>query len=114
LKALIVVNNFVHDLFTGLWASSLLVIVLLNRKAKVPDSALVADSLHAVMRIFFWIGVASIAVIVVSGSLRMLYYRSGISAEDEKIKKELLIVKHVFFTFAFIGGTYLAYVYAFS
>jgi radical SAM superfamily enzyme YgiQ (UPF0313 family) len=114
LKALIVVNNFVHDLFTGLWTSSLVVIVLLDRRADSPEGVLVASSLHEVMRIFFWLGVASIAVILASGSLRMLYYGPGISAEEEKIKKELLIVKHVFFTFAFIGGTYLAYVYAFS
>jgi putative copper export protein len=113
LKALIIINNFIHDLFTGLWASSLLVVYLLDAKARSPEGLLISPALHDVMRAFFWIGVGSIAVIFASGGLRLLYYRTEI-AENGKLKKELLIVKHVLFTFIFIGGTYFAYLHSFS
>lgn len=113
LKVSIIINNFAHDLSTGLWASSLLVISLLDRKARSLDGVLISSMLHDVMRVFFWIGVASIGAIFATGGLRLLYYRTE-SAEEEKLKKELLIVKHVLFTFVFIGGTYYAYLHAFG
>lgn len=114
LKALFVVNNFVHDLFTGLWASSLFVIYLLDAKARSLGGLLISSALHDVMRTFFRLGVASIAVIIVTGSLRLFYYRTESIGDDREIKKELLIVKHVLFAVVFIGGTYLSYLYAFS
>lgn len=113
-KALIIVNNFVHDLFTGLWASSLLVIYFLDKRARAPQGLLISPALHDVMRMLFWLGVISMAVIVASGGLRLLYYRTETAGEDEKIKKDLLIIKHVLFTFVFIGGTYFSYLHAFS
>ncbi len=114
MKALIIVNNFIHDLFTGLWASSILVIYLLDRKARSVEGSPLIPTLHDVMRTFFWIGVISIIVISASGRVRLLYYRNGRTGDDEEIKKELLIVKHVLFTFLFIGGTYFAYLHAFG
>ncbi len=114
LKALVVVNNFVHDLSTGLWVSSIVVIYLLDMKTRTPEGLLVSPALHDVMRTFFWLGIASIAVILATGSARLLYYRTESAGDDREIKKNLLIVKHVLFTFVFIGGTYIAYIYAFS
>lgn len=113
-KALVVVNNFVHDLSTGLWASSILVIYLLDMKTRSVTGLLVSSALHDVMKTFFWIGTASIAVILTTGGARLLYYRTESAGDEGQIKKDLLIVKHVLFTFVFIGGTYLAYIYAFS
>jgi len=113
-KALVVVNNFVHDLFTGLWTSSVLVIYLLHRKTRSPEGLLVSPALHDVMRTLFWLGIASVVLIVLTGSLRVLYYRAESIRGDREIKKQLLIVKHVLFTFVFIGGTYLSYLYAFK
>ena len=112
-KAFIVVNNFVHDLSTGLWASSIFVIYLLDGKASSVEGLLISPALHDVMRIFFWLGIASIAVILTTGSARLLYYRTESIGGDREIKRNLLIVKHVFFTFVFVGGTYLAYLHAF-
>jgi len=113
-KALVVVNNFVHDLFTGLWTSSVLVIYLLHRKTRSPEGLLISPALHDVMRTLFWLGIASVVLIVLTGSLRVLYYRAESIRGDREIKKQLLIVKHVLFTFVFIGGTYLSYLYAFK
>jgi hypothetical protein len=113
-KALVVVNNFVHDLFTGLWASSILVIYLLDRKTHSVEGSLISPALHDVMRTFFWLGIASIALILATGGARLLYYRTEVIGGDREIKRTLLIVKHVLFMFVFIGGTYYAYLQAFS
>ena len=114
MKILIIVNNFVHDFFTGLWASTLLVIYLLHRKMHSLTGSLDPTVLREVMRIFFWLGIASVVLILLTGSFRLLYYRTESIGGDREIKKNLLIIKHVLFTFIFIGGTYLAYLYAFS
>lgn len=113
-KAFVVVNNFVHDLSTGLWASTILVIYLLDGKTRSVEGLLISPALHDVMRTFFWLGIAAIAIILATGGARLLYYRTESIGGDREIKRNLLIVKHVFFTFFFVGGTYLAYLYAFS
>lgn len=114
-KTLVVVNNFVHDLSTGLWVSSIVVIYLLDIKTRTPEGQLISSALHEVMKIFFWLGTASVAVIIATGSARLLYYRTeSAGGEDGQIKKNLLIVKHVFFTFIFAGGTYFAWLHAFK
>jgi hypothetical protein len=113
-KAFVVVNNFAHDLFTGLWTSSLLVILLLDRKSGSPGGMLIASALHEVMRTFFWVGVASLVAVLLSGGVRLFYYKAEGAGQDSEIKKELLIVKHVLFAFVFIGGTYAAHRVAFS
>jgi hypothetical protein len=114
LKTLIVMNNFVHDLFTGLWVSTLLVIYLLHRKMRSLGGALDHAVLLDMMRTFFWIGIASVVLILLTGSFRLLYFRTENIGGDREIKKNLLIIKHVLFTFIFITGTYIAYLYAFS
>jgi hypothetical protein len=114
LKTLIVVNNFIHDFFTGLWASTLLVIYLLHRKIHSLAGMFDPAVLREVMRFFFWLGVASIVFILLTGGFRLLYYRTESIGGDREIKKNLLIIKHVLLVFVFIGGTYLAYLYTFS
>lgn len=113
-KWLIIINNFVHDLCTGIWASSILTIYLLEKKAD--SSGLEAFSLafHDVMRWFFWLGLASIAVIIITGVLRLIEYRNEDSASgSDKVKDTVLILKHILLGTIFIGGTYLGYIYTF-
>lgn len=113
LQILVIVNNFVHDMVTGLWVSAMIVISLLRKKAEVPEMMAVSAALHDVMRFFFWLGIASIVVILITGSFRMLYFRRENAAHKGETKTKLLIVKHVILTTVFIGGTYLAYLYTF-
>lgn len=112
--ALIIINNFVHDMFTGLWVSSVAVIYLLKRKMASGEGPLLSPVLKDVMSFFFWLGIASIVIILMTGSFRILYFRRETAPHERETKRKLLIVKHVFFTTVFIGGTYLAYLYAFK
>lgn len=114
LKVLIIVNNFAHDLATGLWASSIIVIsVLKNKSGAFRAVSELSSVLQELMRFFFWLSVLSILVILATGSFRVFYFEAETAARERETKKKLLIVKHVFFTTIFIGGTYLGYLYAF-
>jgi|GEM_PF-3488573 hypothetical protein len=113
-RAVTIVNNFVHDLFTGLWTSTVLVIYLLKKKTMGPGGMLISPALCDVMRFFFWLGIVSLAVTLTTGGLRLLYYRRDNIGDGGETKKKILIVKHVLFTVVFLGGTYLAYLYTFK
>lgn len=113
-QSLIIINNFVHDMFTGLWVSSVAVIYLLKRKVASGEGLLLSPALQDVMRFFFWLGIASIVIILVTGSFRIRYFRRETAPHERETKKKLLIVKHVLLTTVFIGGTYLAYLYTFK
>lgn len=107
-----VINNFIHDLFTGLWVSSLLTILLLERKWNLRAEAQAASLLQEIKTFFFWLGLGSLAVIAVSGALRLLYHQT----EKDKVgvfKNRALVVKHIVFGVCFPLGTYIAYRYTF-
>lgn len=108
---LIIINNFAHDLFTGLWTSTILVIYLLDKRAN-PAQTLLAAELHGVMRVFFWLGIFAIAIILSTGIIRFINYRPE-NEESERVKKGILIFKHILLGAIFIGGTYLAYRWTF-
>jgi len=110
---LIIINNFVHDLFTGLWISSVLVIYLLGRKAGFEQGTPLATSLQEVMKVFFWLGLFSILVIIITGIFRLLEYKFQNRGASEPLKKKILILKHILLGAVFVAGTYLAYIRAF-
>ncbi len=110
MKAFMIINNFAHDLFTGLWTSAVIVVYLLKEKARA--QTLVAAELHDVMQLFFWLGIVSMAAILGTGGVRFRYYRPE-SDGSEGTKRRLLIAKHLLFTVVFTGGTMLAYRWTF-
>jgi len=106
-----IINNFAHDLFTGLWTSSILVIYLLRERAHT--QTLVAAELQTIIGSFFWLGIVSLAVVLGTGGLRYLYYKPATDG-SEHTKKGLLIAKHLLFFVVFAGGTFLSCRWAFS
>ena len=110
---LIIINNFLHDLFTGLWISTILVIYLLSRKASLAQGTDLAASLQEVMKVFFWLGICCIVIIVITGIFRFYEYRAKNSGTSESAKKKILILKHILLAVIFLVGTYLAYNYTF-
>jgi hypothetical protein len=110
MKAFFIINNFTHDLFTGLWTSSILVLYLLSKRAK--EQALLAAELNPIINMFFWLVIFSVVMVIGTGLIRYIYYRPATDG-SESIKKGLLIVKHLLFTVVFGGGTFLAYRWTF-
>jgi uncharacterized membrane protein len=109
---LIIINNFVHDLFTGLWISIILLICLLERKVGLAQETL-AEALKEIMQSFFWLGMCSLLVTVVTGIFRFLNYKSANGNNSGTRKKQLLISKHILLGGILFGGTYIAYRFAF-
>jgi len=111
---LIIINDFAHDLFTGFWVSSLLVIFLLNNRiASFPLTSEAYSLIHSVMKMFFWLGVISISLIIATGIIRLQNYRKTSRKEIETVKTRALIVKHVILTVIFLAGTCFAYYFVY-
>lgn len=103
-----VTNNFLHDMATGTWAACLLVLLVLSpRRAGVPIEA--ADALTASMWVVFWLMVAALVVVTVTGALRLVYWRKATPADELAAKRRALIVKHVAFLVIYGGGTWWAW-----
>lgn len=109
---MIIINDFAHDLFTGLWVSSILTIFLLEKRLTLTAGTLVALSIQEIKRFFFWLGVCSIVTIAVTGMVRFSYYRSEQNRMGA-VKNKALIAKHIVLGIILGAGTYLAYCYSF-
>jgi len=110
---LIIINNFIHDLFTGFWVSTILVIYLLEKKASFVHG-IPAEALKDVMKVFFVLGIFSLLIIVITGIFRTINYKFTNSGTLETVKKKILIAKHILLGLIFLGGTYLAYCFTFN
>jgi hypothetical protein len=110
---LILLNNFSHDLFTGLWFGSFVTLFLLREKTS--NMALPADSVTELNQFFFNFCLVSLLLISVSGLFRFFYYRDWDDGKHDapELKRKMLIVKHAFFGSSFLIGTILAYTWTF-
>jgi hypothetical protein len=101
-----IVNNWLHDVGTGLWAACLLAIAVVGRKAIAagfPVQAAVA--LRDVQWLLFWLMVAALVDIALTGGLRLAYWRKETTPAEMPSKRPALIGKHVAFLLIYGGGT---------
>ncbi len=110
---LIIINNFIHDLFTGFWISTILIIYLLKKKVPLIHG-IPSEAFRDVMKVFFWLGIFSLIIIFITGIFRALNYKYVNSQTSGVLKKKILIIKHILLGVIFLGGTYLSYCYAFN
>ena len=108
-----VVNNFVHDLCTGMWFACLLVLWFVeSRSTGVPVEA--AAVLSSASVAVFWLLAASLAGIAVTGAIRLVYWRAETPPDMLRAKRPALIAKHVAFLVVFGLGTLWAAQLAFG
>lgn len=100
-----IVNDFVHDMATGTWAACLLVIWTLSRRL-VDMSEEAATALGDAMSLVFWLGVGALAVIFVTGGIRLRYWRRETMPTDLAAKRRALLVKHAAFLVIYGSGTW--------
>ncbi len=111
-RLLYLINNFAHDLFTGIWFGTFVGILIVHAKAaRHPDmpaeSAIFISELN---HYFFWLGVVSLLLVMITGWIRFLYRREWDALEAPgHFKKPVLIVKHILLGSAFIAGSFYAY-----
>lgn len=101
-------NNWLHDVGTGLWAACLLVLwVLRGRLDQVGGAggpAFIA-AMTEVLGLVFWLLVAALVVITITGALRLAYWRAETPPEQMPTKRPALIGKHIAFLVIYGGGT---------
>lgn len=107
------VNNWLHDFSSGLWGSCVLVLWVLERGLPdaVPDEA-AASVIYGAQQLFWWILLAALALIAVTGAVRLLYWRRATSPEDMPAKRPALIGKHAVFLAVYGLGTWWAWTLA--
>ncbi len=108
---LYLINNFAHDLFTGIWFGSFIGLYTCHRQVngltEVPPA--LATFASELQNQFFWLGNAALVLIMLTGLVRFLYRRDWDKMEEPgKLKKPILIVKHAFLGTAFIVGSVFA------
>lgn len=103
---LILINDFSHDLFTGLWFGSFVTLIVL--RGKVGDPALLGELNH----VFTIICLSSLIAIMLTGIFRFFYYRNWDSSEMVAIKKRLLKIKHALLGSLMLAGTVMVVVWA--
>lgn len=103
-----VTNNFLHDMATGTWAASLMVLVVLNRSLPgMPQEA--AMAIGDAMLLVFWLLIGALIVVTVTGALRLFYWRATTTPDELVAKRRALIVKHIVFFVIYGGGTVWAW-----
>ena len=103
---LILINDFCHDLFTGLWFGTFVTLVVL--RGKVGDPVLLGELTH----LFTVLCLSSLIAIMLSGMFRFFYYRDWDSTGMADVKKRLLKIKHALLGSSMLIGTGLVIAWA--
>ena len=110
---LVILNDFFHDLFTGLWFGSFVTLAMLHSRAT--GGGLTPDQLSLMTELvgfFKWFCLASLGLIIATGIFRFFYYRNWDGIPMKDVKKKLLIIKHAVLGTSFLAGTVLVFVWA--
>lgn len=110
-KFLTIFAGFIHDFAAGCWAATVLATYWLHR-LHVNSTELIA-ALAPLENEFFYLGLASVGIVILTGMGRTFTYVDNIYGEDaEKIRKKMLMAKHVLLFGIFGSGTYWQYTMA--
>lgn len=102
---LVVVNNFIHDVTTGLWLACFSLAFYINQRW-----AGKSDLISEIQEFLFITSLISLIIIGVTGIVRRKTYTAYLYGVDLEVKRKgLLIIKHILFAFIAIGGTWLLY-----
>jgi TRAP-type C4-dicarboxylate transport system permease large subunit len=99
-----IVNNFLHDMATGVWAACVLVVwMLFTRRAGMPAEA--ASAIGEAMSALLRLALAALVIIGATGGVRLGYWRRQADAAELAQKRRALLVKHAAFAVIYGGGT---------
>lgn len=105
-EKLTILNAFIHDVATGTWLSTLILLSLLHREASTPSwtvAAALVPPLEAKFLLLTWI---SLGVILATGAVRMLTWKVfGWTGDMEMSRVKLLKTKHALLGAVFAAGT---------
>jgi hypothetical protein len=105
-----IVNNFFHDLSSGLWAASILVMWILNDRVAGGMPSAAAAAIADVLHLLFFIVLGSLLVIFATGGIRLRYWRKQGTADELPYRRRALLVKHGVYLVVYGAGTVWAWV----
>ncbi len=106
-KFFAIIIGFIHDFAAGCWAATVFAVWWLDRQNIAFD---LIDIFLDLKRQFFYIGLGCIAMVLATGAGRSFTYVNNIYGKDaEKMRRFLLIVKHILLLVLFGFGTYWQY-----
>ena len=103
---LTILNAFVHDVATGTWIASLVLISILHAEAAKPAWAPAAALVPPLAARFMFLTWLSLGVIVLTGLVRMATFKVfGWTGDVARDRIRLLKVKHALLGAVFLAGT---------
>lgn len=114
-KAFTIFVGFIHDLATGCWAAAVLTIYWLNRLSL--ERTELQSLLGGLKKEFFYLGLACAVVVFITGAGRTFTYAytGRVYGEDaEKLRRRMLLIKHIILFSVFFAGTYWQYTIVFK
>jgi putative copper export protein len=107
---LTILNAFIHDVATGTWIGTLVLLTMLHRETQRPAWLLAAGQVQGLERQFLVVTWISLGVIMATGVVRMVTWKVfGWTGDMEKSRIKLLKVKHALLGLVFAAGTVYQY-----
>ncbi|BDG06851.1 hypothetical protein [Anaeromyxobacter oryzae] len=105
-EKLTILNAFIHDVATGTWLSTLLLLTLLHQESRKPAWTAAAGLVPPLEAKFLWLTWISLGVIVATGVVRLLTWKVfGWTGDIETSRIKLLKTKHALLGVVFTAGT---------
>jgi uncharacterized membrane protein len=99
-KSAIVFNGFIHDFAAGYWLSAIVAIAVLHRMHDRYPA--VTSILNDIEHLFFWQSIGAMVIIFATGAGRTFTYVDNYYGPDaERVRRRMLIIKHVVLLVAF-------------
>lgn len=101
-----ILNAFIHDVATGTWIGTLVLLTILDHETSQPAWAVAAPLVRQLEQKFLVLTWVSLAVILLTGVFRMLTWKVfGWTGDVEQSRIRLLKVKHAVLGIVFAAGT---------
>ncbi|HUL58845.1 MAG TPA: hypothetical protein VLU43_06210 [Anaeromyxobacteraceae bacterium] len=103
---LTILNAFVHDVATGTWIGSLVLLTVLHAEVARPEWARAAALVPPLAAKFMWLTWTSLAAIVLTGIVRAATFKVfGWTGDVARDRIRLLKLKHALLGIVFVAGT---------
>lgn len=107
-NSLVILNGFVHDFAAGIWLAVMAVIMALHRAHTVQPE--IVTALNILERHFFWVSIVAMLVIMATGAGRTFTYVDNWYGPDaEKMRRRMLVLKHLILLGFFSSGYFFVY-----
>ena len=105
-EKLTILNAFIHDVATGTWIGTLVLLTILHQETRKPAWLLAGPLVPGLERKFLTLTWVSLAIIVLTGVARMVTWKVfGWTGDMERSRIRLLKIKHALLGVVFVAGT---------